>query len=57
MTPSDQALLWGIVGGVPLYLEWWDARQSLKQNLLRLACSPGGRLLERDGSCSQPRGI
>lgn len=46
MTPSDQALVWGIVGGVPLYLEWWDARQSLKQNLLRLACSPGGRLLD-----------
>jgi uncharacterized protein len=46
MSPSDQALVWGIVGGVPLYLEWWDARQSLKQNLLRLACSPGGRLLD-----------
>ncbi len=46
MPPSDQALVWGIVGGVPLYLEWWDARQSLRQNLLRLACSPGGRLLD-----------
>ena len=46
MSPSDQALVWGIVGGVPLYLEWWDARQTLKQNLLRLACSPGGRLLD-----------
>ena len=57
MSPSDQALVWGIVGGVPLYLEWWDARQTLKQNLLRLACSPGGRLLDEGQPCSQPRGI
>jgi uncharacterized protein len=46
MAPSEQALVWGIVGGVPLYLEWWDRRQSARQNLLRLACTPGGRLLD-----------
>jgi uncharacterized protein len=46
LSPADQALVWGITGGIPLYLEWWESDRSVKQNLLRLACTPGGRLLD-----------
>lgn len=46
LRPADRALVWGIVGGVPLYLDWWEPEESLKGNLLRLACAPGGRLLD-----------
>ena len=46
MKAPDQALVGGIVGGIPLYLSWGDQGESVVAKLRRLACAPGGRLLD-----------
>lgn len=44
LSPTERAVAFGILGGIPLYLSWWNQEHSIRHNLLRLACQPGSRL-------------
>jgi uncharacterized protein len=45
LTGTDRALVYGIFGGMPLYLSWWDQDQTIAANLDRLAGGPGSPVL------------
>lgn len=45
LSAPERAAVYGIVGGVPMYLSWWDQGGSIAENLTVLAGAPGARLL------------
>jgi hypothetical protein len=46
LTPADRAVVYGILGGTPLYLKEWNERESTRDNLLRLFGDPASLLVD-----------
>jgi AAA+ ATPase superfamily predicted ATPase len=44
--PDDQAILYGITGGIPQYLQAIDSAKSVKENIVDLFLTPSGILFE-----------
>lgn len=46
LSPADWLRVYAILGGTPLYLREWNARDSVRANLLRLFGNPGSALVD-----------
>lgn len=46
LSPADRAVVYGILGGTPLYLDQWDPHSTRRANLLRLFGSPASPLVD-----------
>lgn len=45
LDPPQRALVYGLVGGMPLYLSWWDQGKSVDSNLVDLVTKPTSPLV------------
>jgi hypothetical protein len=45
LPPETRALVYGLAGGMPLYLGWWQQGRTVTENLLYLVGNSGGPLL------------
>jgi uncharacterized protein len=45
LSGGERALVYGLFGGMPLYLSWWDPGQAVTENLIRIAGGPGSPAL------------
>jgi len=46
LSPADRVRIYGILGGTPLYLEQWDERRSVRENLVALFADPASLLVD-----------
>jgi len=46
LAPADQALVFGILGGMPIYLKQWDDEASVDENILRLFADPASTFID-----------
>lgn len=46
LPPAQRLVVYGVVGGTPLYLEQWDDRRSIRANLNRLFADPASPLVD-----------
>ena len=46
LKPAERAVVYGICGGTPLYLEQWDDGADLRSNLVRLFGSPASPMVD-----------
>lgn len=61
LAPAERILVYGILGGTPLYLEQWSERASTRANLIRLFGDPASPLVDAaelvlSGELPEPEG-
>jgi hypothetical protein len=46
LAPADLVRVYGILGGTPLYLEQWNEKRSIRENLIELFGNPASMLVD-----------